>query len=440
MAVSVERPAEDGATASAPPVKSFPLPYLGRTARIVGPVANVDPNQMPHPRNMRGELGKALFNWAHNTVSPDPLGRVAFNWHAADQRNSLMTVLQQLPKGQVNSQRTPVPEPAAMARHIKRVGHYMGADIVRIGATHPAFMYGGRIDDSLVYAAADTPEERARKYPFVIIATVAWDYDLAQAHRHHVGDAAYDFTLMQTRLILGCLEGYIRELGYNVLRGGINPHAVALASGVGELGRNGLIITEKFGPRVHLTDTLMTDLPLVADQPIDIGVEDFCKVCRKCAINCPTNSIGFEGKETYNGVEKYKIKWETCYKIRPYTVEHWSQCLTCSTVCPYTKPNVWWRDLAIRALRITPIPLRPALVHTLKWIDDRVWGVTGSKRVRWLWYDTGVKPGERACTVAGCTAQHADMGGARAVAGKLGYYAPLKENTTRFVRRGGVRE
>ena len=54
-----------------------PPPYLGRSVRIVGPVVNVDMNQSPHPKNQRGELGKPLFNWYHNTVSKDPLTRVS---------------------------------------------------------------------------------------------------------------------------------------------------------------------------------------------------------------------------------------------------------------------------------------------------------------------------------------------------------------------------
>ena len=87
---------------------------------------------------------------------------------------------------------------------------------------------------------------------------------------------------------------------------------------MGELGRNGLVISEKFGARVHMPDPIMTDLPLVADEPIDIGVEDFCKVCRKCAVTCPTNSITFGDKVVYNGIEKYKINWQTCYKLRPF--------------------------------------------------------------------------------------------------------------------------
>jgi hypothetical protein len=59
--------------------------------------------------------------------------------------------------------------------------------------------------------------------------------------------------------------------------------------------------------------------------------------------------------------------------------------------------------------------------------------VARSSRVRWLSYDSGIKPGDQACTVAGCTASHEGKG--HAVVGDAGYYAPLKENTNRFVKR-----
>ena len=106
-------------------------------------------------------------------------------------------------------------------------------------------------------------------------------------------------------------------------------------------------------------------------------------------------------------------------------------------MCPFTKPNVWWRSLTVWALRTCPIPARPLLVRALKVIDDRFWGVVSQKRVRWLDYDSGVKPGERACTVAGCTASHEANGASGKIIGEVGYYVPLKENTNRFVKRDG---
>ena len=112
-------------------------PYLGRTVRIVGPVGNVDMNQSPHPKNSRGELGKALFNWYRNTISKDPLTRVTAPNHFADRRNFIATLVNQPTKGKVNPKRVAVEDPAAMTRHIKAVARYMGADVVTIARAHP---------------------------------------------------------------------------------------------------------------------------------------------------------------------------------------------------------------------------------------------------------------------------------------------------------------
>jgi ferredoxin len=205
----------------------------------------------------------------------------------------------------------------------------------------------------------------------------------------------------------------------------------ALAAGVGELGRNGMLMAEKFGARVHLGDPILTNMPLIPDRPLDIGVEDFCKVCRKCATTCPTNSISMEGKVVHNGVEKYKINWETCYRLRAYVLDFWEVCLTCVTVCPYTKPSTWWRTLAVESLKWTPFALRPVAVRALKFLDDTFWGKVPRRRVRWLNYDSGILlvKKERTGTNAAAAEAH---GEAPDLKSKVGYYYPLKENTRRF--------
>src|SRR5579883_820696 len=446
MAMTVDRPPEQAPQelplepdpyANHP---EFPTPYLGRTVRIVGNIENVDTNYMPHQKNSRGELGRPLYNWYNNTVSNDPIQRVSSHNHTADKRNVLNAMLSRAPKGAVNPNRVPVDDPAAMTRHIQRVAQAFGADLVGIARSHPSFLYKGnrRYVENLDVGDShqnDSPEELCRKFPYMMVLPVAWDYETMKAHRHHIGDASYHLSTQKIHSVIASMVGYIQELGYTVIRGAGPPQAVAVASGIGELARNGMIISKKYGARIHLQDALMTDLPLVPGSPIDIGVEDFCKICRKCAITCPTNSISFEGKQIYNGVEKYKIKWLTCYKLRPFVHEHWGSCLTCVAVCPYTKPNVWWRDLAVHTLSHTPIPLRPLVVRTLKAIDDKFWGVVPNKRVKWLGYDSGIKPGEKACTIAGCTADHGEAAKATEAVGDVGYYFPLKENTNRFVKR-----
>jgi reductive dehalogenase len=337
-----------------------------------------------------------------------------------------------------------VDDPAVMARHIKRVSRHLGADLVGIAPTHPSFLYasgeryvqdGAAVDEYLHL----TPEELARRFPFVIVSTTAWDYRTLQAHRHVIGDASYHVSGMRAQVVNKGLEGYIRELGYTALRGAAVPQGAGLAAGLGELGRNGMMISDRFGARIHMPDPILTDLPLVADKPVDIGVEDFCKICRKCAVTCPTNSISFDDKVVFNGIKKYKINWLTCYKLRPFVHEYWTSCLSCIVICPFTKEDTWWRRLAGLTLKSTPIPARPPVVRGLKWLDDRIWGVERKTRVRFMGYDSGIKPGVKGCTVAGCTATHEDAGAAaQAADGKVGYYAPLKENTNRFVRRDKV--
>jgi reductive dehalogenase len=449
-----------------PAIEEIPvIPNYGRTAEVVGPVINVKTDEMPHPKNIRGELGKAAFNWYRNTVSKDPLTRVTSSSHCVDKRNYLTSVMGDSVKGSVNERRVQVDDPAAMARHIKKASLHLGADLVGIARTHPAMLYasgaryqeneGGALETSTDQhlALSDnsmgrdnrpddikklTPEQVAERFPYVIISTTAWDYKTLQAHRHILGDLSYHSTGMRAALANKGLEGYIRELGYTAIRGATIPQTVALASGIANLGRNGQLISDRYGARIHAPDTILTDLPLVADKPVDLGVEDFCKVCRKCAVVCPTNSISFEDKVVYNGVKKYKINWMTCYKLRPFVHEYWTACLSCIAICPFTKEDTWWRRTAGWVLKTTPIPMREPVVRGLKWLDDQIWGTERKSRVRFMGYDSGVKPGEKACTVAGCTADHEDSEPSQAADGKIGYYAPLKRNTERFVKRANV--
>ena len=402
-----------------------PVPYLGRSVRVVGDWQSVDASQTPHEKNKRGELGKPLNNWYFNRTSRDPLGRIATANSSADRRNAVETHIAGAPRGKINPERTEVADPKVMTEHIKRVAKHLGASDVGIMRVHPSFLYkegrypdDGRGADSGGGTVMVSAEETARRYPYAIALIYAWDYEMGRAHRHRIGDAAYHFGAEALRSTYANLAGYIRELGYGVATKVATPMPVALGAGLGEIGRHGMLITERFGARVHLGDPILTDLPLVADAPIDIGVEDFCKVCRKCANTCPTNSISTEGKAVVNGVEKYKINWETCYRLRPHVMEYWDICMTCVAVCPYTKPDVWWRTVAVRSIKWTPIPLRGITTRALKWIDDRFWGKLGRKRVQWMSHDSG------RLKLPDGTAMPEEP--------ERGYYYPLKENTRRF--------
>ena len=411
--------------------QSAPLPYLGRSVRVVGQWDSVDAAQTPHEKNKRGELGKTLFNYYFNRTSPDPLGRTSTNNYGADRRNVLASVVGRGTRGgEVNADRVDVADPAAMTRHIKTVAKFLGASDVGIAQLHPSMLYaGGRgADDGTGgtedgQAPGEPTSETVKKYPYAIACVGAWDYELGKAHRHRIGDFTYHESGDRLQITFANLMQYIKDLGYSAVRGPAQAMPVALAAGLGEVGRNGMLITKSYGARVHLGTPILTDLPLVSDKPLDIGVEDFCRICKKCATTCPTNSISVGGKAVINGIEKYKINWETCYRLRAHVKQFWGICLTCVTVCPYTKPKTWWHGLAVNTLQRTPIPIRPLTVRPLKWLDDVFWGKVPRKRVQFMSYDSGYL---KLPKVGNGAEQELKTDG------KTGYYYPLKENTRRF--------
>ena len=86
---------------------------------------------------------------------------------------------------------------------------------------------------------------------------------------------------------------FIRNLEYTAIPAGNDVAlsiSIATDSGLGELGRHGMLITQEYGPRVRLCK-LFTDLPLVPYKPIEFEVIEFCKGCNLCTEACPVSAI-----------------------------------------------------------------------------------------------------------------------------------------------------
>jgi len=130
---------------------------------------------------------------------------------------------------------------------------------------------------------------------------------------------------------------YIRELGYearNHMDGNYLVLAPLLArdAGLGEIGRNGLLITPQHGPRVRL-GVVTTDLPLVADSPVDFGIAQFCMDCEKCVKTCPGKAIPSGPPPVIDGNERWRINAEECYrKWRALGTD----CGICLAACPFS--------------------------------------------------------------------------------------------------------
>ncbi|MBW1800334.1 MAG: hypothetical protein JRJ85_06345 [Deltaproteobacteria bacterium] len=90
------------------------------------------------------------------------------------------------------------------------------------------------------------------------------------------------------------MTGFIRNLGFDAIDCSINDVALsvpmAMQAGLGDIARNGLLVTRKYGCRIRL-DNVITNLPLVPDEPVDFGVTEFCRSCEIRAEKCPSQSI-----------------------------------------------------------------------------------------------------------------------------------------------------
>jgi ferredoxin len=167
------------------------------------------------------------------------------------------------------------------------------------------------------------------------------------------------------------IASWIRSLGYPArahIDGNYRVIAplVALDAGLGEIGRMGLLMTPRLGPRVRL-GAVTTDLPLRPDPSgDDASVVDFCTVCEKCAVNCPSRSIPTGGRERIDGGLRWTLDADTCFR---YWAAIGTDCGRCMTVCPYSHPDNAAHGLVRWAIRRSGAARRIAL-----WLDDFFYG------------------------------------------------------------------
>jgi len=152
------------------------------------------------------------------------------------------------------------------------------------------------------------------------------------------------------------LEAIILKLGYEA-KAHYDAHydlilpPLAVQAGLGDLGRNNILIADKYGSRVRI-GTVTTHLPLEYDNRISVGADRFCDLCKKCAINCPTKALAINGKSTVRGIEKWTTNVESCYSIWRF---YGTDCGICMAVCPFSHKNNWFHYLIRKVVKFFPI-------------------------------------------------------------------------------------
>lgn len=252
-----------------------------------------------------------------------------------------------------NAQKIEVTDAAAMSEEIKRVSRLFGADDVGITPFDPRWHY---TDNFSIKTLTQKPYKFPDDLPNVIVIVTSMHYEAVKCYPSATAGIAVGHGYSKDCELVQSIATYILNLGYRALAS-VNDSSqaipYAIQAGLGEYGRNGLLITKDFGPRVRI-GRIYTDLPLAHDRPKRFGVREFCETtCRRCADACPPKAIS-HGPPTdevptqsqTKGIRKWQVEPERCFK---FWSNQGTECGVCMRVCPYNKDiSRWWSRLYYR--------------------------------------------------------------------------------------------
>ena len=265
-----------------------------------------------------------------------------------------------------NPQKIEVPDAAAMSEEIKRVSRLFGADDVGVTAFDPRWHF---TDNFSIKSLTQKPYKFPDDLPNVIVIVTAMHYEAVKCYPSATAGIAVGHGYSKDCELVQSIATYILNLGYRAIAS-VNDSSqaipYALQAGLGEYGRNGLLITKDWGPRVRI-GRIHTDLPLVHDKPRSFGVRQFCDTtCRRCADACPPQAISHGAptaevptQSQMKGIKKWQVHPERCFK---FWTNQGTECGICMRVCPYNKDiSRWWKRLYYRFWqRLAASPLKRA--------------------------------------------------------------------------------
>lgn len=236
-----------------------------------------------------------------------------------------------------------------LTHHVKEAAMRYGADLVGCTELDKRWVFSENIYKPIVFKEADKPEETDEEliipnhFTHAVVMGIAMSKEDTLRSPKVAAATTTDWGYSRMGIASVSLAEYIRALGYQAIPC-MNDTALstplAIDAGLGQLGRNGLLITPEYGPNQRLCKVL-TDIPLEQDHPIDFGVTEFCNQCLRCVEECPAEAISRgdmtrEGVCSCNnpGVEKWPVDTLECLR---FWQENGIWCSNCQAACPFTR-------------------------------------------------------------------------------------------------------
>jgi epoxyqueuosine reductase len=115
-----------------------------------------------------------------------------------------------------------------------------------------------------------------------------------------------------------------------------NHKMAATSAGLGWIGKNGLLISPTYGPRLSLA-TVLTDAPLRPDSPIE---HCRCDTCALCVVHCPSQAItGAKWSRSSPFIELVRLGECRSHKTNKRQIKGKPNCGLCINICPFGRKN-----------------------------------------------------------------------------------------------------
>ena len=123
------------------------------------------------------------------------------------------------------------------------------------------------------------------------------------------------------------------------LLGPISQKAIASLSGMGWIGKNGLLITEEFGPRQRM-GAVLTNMPVTRKAKM---IDNKCGDCTACIDRCAMKVLKSTEFKHHPENRDLVIDWAKCGVYEAKLIGDGSKpemaCGRCISVCPFSKLN-----------------------------------------------------------------------------------------------------
>jgi epoxyqueuosine reductase len=245
----------------------------------------------------------------------------------------------------VNTTQFPVEDPVWMTERVKQVARLYGANLVGITEVNPLWVYSHYFERS-----TGNYDRVNMNLKYAIVMGIEMEWDWIKQSPDTGASAATALVYSRMAEVTSSLAKYIRMLGYPALPSGNDTGQnipLAIDAGLGELGRNGLLLSPEYGSRQRICK-VFTNLPLMPDKPIDFGIQRYCENCHACAQSCPVEAIRWDDRTTEptsisnrKGILRWPVNVSKCYLF--WRENSGTDCSNCIAACPWTiqNPRKW---------------------------------------------------------------------------------------------------